>query len=77
MHRGLRTAPLALLLVLGCYTATTTKPPAPTPEEPVSDPTAKVGKPAPPLEGVDADGKPVRLSDYRGKVVLVDFWMTH
>ena len=27
------------------------------------------------LPGV-ADGKPVRLSDHRGKVVLVDFWAT-
>jgi thiol-disulfide isomerase/thioredoxin len=25
---------------------------------------------------VDLDGKPVTLSDYRGKVVLVDFWAT-
>ncbi len=24
----------------------------------------------------DADGKPVRLSDYRGKVVLLNFWAT-
>jgi peroxiredoxin len=33
-----------------------------------------VGKPAPPFEGKDVDGKPVRLADYKGKVVLVDFW---
>ncbi len=33
-----------------------------------------VGKPAPMFEGTDADGKPVRLSDYKGKVVLIDFW---
>ena len=35
---------------------------------------AMVGKPAPLFEGIDADGKPVRLSDYKGKVVLIDFW---
>jgi hypothetical protein len=33
-----------------------------------------VGKPAPEIEGEDVDGKPMKLSDYRGKVVLLDFW---
>jgi thiol-disulfide isomerase/thioredoxin len=35
-----------------------------------------VGKPAPEIEGQDVDGKPMRLSDYRGKVVFVTFWST-
>jgi thiol-disulfide isomerase/thioredoxin len=29
---------------------------------------------APDIEGEDADGKLFKLSDYRGKVVLLDFW---
>jgi hypothetical protein len=33
-----------------------------------------VGKEAPDIEGEDQDGKRFRLSDYRGKVVLLDFW---
>jgi hypothetical protein len=33
-----------------------------------------VGKEAPELDGTDQDGKPLKLSDYRGKVVLLDFW---
>jgi thiol-disulfide isomerase/thioredoxin len=33
-----------------------------------------VGKPAPEIDGVDADGKPLKLSNYRGKVVLLVFW---
>ncbi|HWE39486.1 MAG TPA: TlpA disulfide reductase family protein [Isosphaeraceae bacterium] len=37
---------------------------------------ALLGKPAPALSGTDADGKPVRLADFKGKVVLVDFWAT-
>ena len=35
-----------------------------------------IGKPAPDIEGKDVDGKPVRLADLKGKVVLVDFWAT-
>ena len=33
-----------------------------------------VGKAAPEVEGTDQDGKPFRLSDYKCKVVLLDFW---
>jgi hypothetical protein len=33
-----------------------------------------VGKVAPEIEGQDQDGKKFKLSDYRGKVVLLDFW---
>jgi hypothetical protein len=33
-----------------------------------------IGKVAPEVEGRDVDGKKFRLSDYRGKVVLLDFW---
>lgn len=32
--------------------------------------------PAPPLRLPDADDKPVDISDYRGEVVLVNFWAT-
>jgi hypothetical protein len=32
------------------------------------------GKTAPDIEGEDQDGKRFKLSDYRGKVVLLDFW---
>jgi thiol-disulfide isomerase/thioredoxin len=35
-----------------------------------------VGKPAPEIEGKDVDGRPMRLSDYRGKVVVLNFWAT-
>lgn len=33
-----------------------------------------VGCEAPEIEGLDQDGKKFRLSDYRGKVVLLPFW---
>ncbi len=34
----------------------------------------KIGKTAPDIEGSDVDGTTFKLSDYRGKVVLLDFW---
>jgi hypothetical protein len=33
-----------------------------------------IGKEAPEVEGEDIDGKKFKLTDYRGKVVLIDFW---
>jgi hypothetical protein len=36
--------------------------------------TLAVGMQAPEIEGEDQDGKQFKLSDYRGKVVLLYFW---
>lgn len=33
-----------------------------------------IGKTAPEIEGEDLDGAKFKLSDYRGKVVMLDFW---
>ncbi len=33
-----------------------------------------IGKVAPDIVGEDTDGKAFKLSDYRGKVVVLDFW---
>ena len=33
-----------------------------------------IGKVAPEISGVDVDGRKFKLSDYRGKVVVLDFW---
>ena len=35
---------------------------------------ALVGREAPQIDGEDTDGKKLKLTDYRGKVVLLDFW---
>jgi hypothetical protein len=37
-------------------------------------PNLKVGKTAPEIVGEDIDGRKFTLSDYRGKVVVLDFW---
>jgi hypothetical protein len=33
-----------------------------------------IGKTVPEIEGEDTDGETFKLSDYRGKVVMIDFW---
>jgi hypothetical protein len=33
-----------------------------------------LGRPAPEIRGTDIDGTVFQLSDYKGKVVLLDFW---
>ena len=33
-----------------------------------------IGKPCPEIRGRDLHGKPFKLSDYKGKVVIVEFW---
>lgn len=35
---------------------------------------AEVGQSAAEIEGIDLDGVSFKLSDYRGKVVFLDFW---
>lgn len=35
-----------------------------------------VGKPAPEIAADDLDGRPMKLSDFRGRVVVVSFWAT-
>ncbi len=34
----------------------------------------KVGDKAPEISGIDTDGVEFKLSDYQGKVVMLDFW---
>ncbi len=36
----------------------------------------RIGRPVPEIEGIDLSDKPMRLSDFRGKVVLLSFWET-
>jgi thiol-disulfide isomerase/thioredoxin len=33
-----------------------------------------IGKPLPAIEGLDLDGRPLKLADHRGKVVVLVFW---
>jgi cytochrome oxidase Cu insertion factor (SCO1/SenC/PrrC family) len=62
----------APLLLLGALAAGCMREGSPVTEQRPAPP--RVGRPAPEIEGVDADGRTFRLSDYRGKVVLLHFW---
>ena len=44
--------------------------------EPVQNPVPQVGDPAPDWNLQDPSGKEHKLSDYQGKIVLLDFWAT-
>lgn len=53
------------------------KPPAPPAGPPPADPnTLKPGAVAPDFTAFDLAGKPVKLSDFAGKIVVLDFWAT-
>ncbi len=54
------------------WTAEETKPPTPEPRKEM----LTAGKQAPDFETTTLEGKPVRISDFKGKVVILDFWAT-
>ncbi len=63
--RGLpRTAPLLLLLILSVSACV----------DPAKMPT--IGQPVPEVSLPDLEGRTVRLSDFRGNVVVLNFWAT-
>lgn len=43
-------------------------------EVPEAEARVQIGEKAPEIEGQTLDGNPLKLSDFRGKVVVVDFW---
>jgi cytochrome c biogenesis protein CcmG/thiol:disulfide interchange protein DsbE len=71
-------AALALLLAFGCAKSGTERGGATVGKEKVSIPAnaGEIGSQAPEFELADLSGKKVRLSDLKGRVVIVDFWAT-
>jgi hypothetical protein len=58
------------VIVFGVLAAGCIQPPAPV----GGGGSPAIGAPAPDIQGTDADGQSFKLSDYRGKVVMLDFW---
>ena len=71
-----RRPPNTLLLWVGLCLAVPVSAAPPLPEMSHTFTTLKPAKAAKNFTLPDLDGKPQRLSDYRGKVVLVNFWAT-
>jgi cytochrome oxidase Cu insertion factor (SCO1/SenC/PrrC family) len=78
--RRLRLIPTFLASALFLLTAATlvfaedAQPAASKASKPHPPASLAIGKVAPEIEGEDVDGKRFKLSDYRGKVVVLDFW---
>jgi cytochrome c biogenesis protein CcmG/thiol:disulfide interchange protein DsbE len=68
MNRFLAAGVLSVALLLTSCTAPK--------RETASTGTAKKGKPAPDFVLKDVNGQTVKLSDFKGKVVLLNFWAT-
>ncbi len=65
---------LAFAVTAGCGTDRTAQPPTKPVKRPSAPVKPTVGLEAPEITGVDLDGEEFSLSDYRGKLVMLDFW---
>lgn len=79
MKKHLATACLTLATALVAAQAPKPTPPAvpaPTSAPAAASTVVQIGERVPPVSGKTWDGKSVSLEDYKGKVVLIDFWAT-
>jgi thiol-disulfide isomerase/thioredoxin len=67
---------IVLAVVIGTYFADKATRVKGTHHSSLNPDTASLGKPAPAISLKDLDGKDVALSQYKGQVVLVNFWAT-
>jgi len=73
MRRLCLAVPLSIALGLALYGCHVFGPSKEPPDGALAE-GPRLGEFAPEIEGEDIEGVPMRLRDYRGKVVVVDFW---
>jgi hypothetical protein len=73
MRRLFLAFPLSFALGFALYGCHVFGPPKEPPDDALAE-GPRIGEFAPEIEGEDIEGSPLRLRDYRGKVVAVDFW---
>ena len=73
MRRLLAIVPLSAVLLVALYGCRFFGSPKGPPQDAIAE-GPRIGEVAPDIAGEDIDGIPFRLRDYRGKVVVVDFW---
>ena len=78
VHPFMRTGPaagrlLAAALTVLLFSGFALFSPAGTPQEPGPSGVV-IGEPAPEIEGATWEGKPLKLSSFRGRVVVLSFW---
>ena len=66
------TATLAMSAL--CWTGTSAIAASPAPQKAVESTTAEIGKPAPAFTLMNTEGKPVSLSDFKGKTVVIEWF---
>jgi cytochrome oxidase Cu insertion factor (SCO1/SenC/PrrC family) len=73
MRRLVIVAPLSAVLLVALYGCRFFGPPKGPPQDVVAE-GPRIGDVAPDIAGEDIEGTSFRLRDYRGKVVVIDFW---
>lgn len=71
MTRNLRTTTLCILIIAFCLPGCEEKPRS---RQRAPGPEALIGSQVPEIAADDLQGKPLKLSDYRGRVIVLSFW---
>ena len=77
LRRGVLSVCIALLTACAITPAPADKQPAPADKQPAPAVTGEVDQPAPAFTATDLGGRSFRLADYRGKNLVLVFYVGH